>query len=443
MKKLSRFKRITLIALLIIAFAFACITVPFINPIEVEGRLIPYNYTIHGTYVSIDRYTGGSHDVEIPSYIWFRPVKEIQVDAFEESYYLESVTIPDTVETMTESFYMCVHLKNVSIGKRVKELGGAQFLGCWELEEIVIPENVERLEKDTFNGCVALESVTFYNSDVEIKEGAFRNCNFDILTLMAEKGSTIEAYAKEYGIKFEELDMTLVQDLPKDVAEGGKEGDYTYKVLEDGTVCLLKYFGKEEVIVVPSEIAGKKVTMTLATFRDNRDVREVTIPDTIIHIGDATFENALSLEKVYGGQSVESIDWNAFAGCTWLIELPEFSNLKEIGILAFVDCRKLEYIHWGEKLKKVGYHSFWLCDELKSVELPEGLEEIEAGAFDNCFDIDKLEIPTSVTYIGDGAFPYEIKEDGSTIGEGFQLVVEEGSYAETYAIENKIPYEIK
>ena len=31
---------------------------PFFYPITVEGKFVPYEYTIHGTYIEINRYTG-------------------------------------------------------------------------------------------------------------------------------------------------------------------------------------------------------------------------------------------------------------------------------------------------------------------------------------------------------------------------------------------------
>jgi len=103
----------------------------------------------------------------------------------------------------------------------------------------------------------------------------------------------------------------------------------------------------------------------------------------------------------------------------------------------------LEHIELGENLKKIDYHGFGLCDELKNVELPNGLEEIGEGAFECCYGLDELEIPASVTYIGENAFPYVVEDDGTIIGQDFQLIVEDGSYAKTYAMENEIPYELK
>ncbi len=110
------------------------------------------------------------------------------------------------MEDLGSVFEYCINLENIKIGKNVKKIVDGTFGGCWNLKEIVIPENVEEITGFTFNACESLESVIFYNSTVEIGEDVFQYCNFDILTLKSEKGSTAEKYAKEYGIKWEVLD---------------------------------------------------------------------------------------------------------------------------------------------------------------------------------------------------------------------------------------------
>lgn len=42
--------------------------------------------------------------------------------------------------------------------------------------------------------------------DDETFNNGFSSCNFDILTLVSAKDSAVEKYAKEHGIKWEELE---------------------------------------------------------------------------------------------------------------------------------------------------------------------------------------------------------------------------------------------
>ena len=79
-----------------------------------------------------------------------------------------------------------------------------------------------------------------------------------------------------------------------------------------------------------------------------------------------------------------------------------------------------------------------------NVELPDGLLEIGKFAFSNCRSLTKIKIPATVTKIDSDAFAFAGKDEwtGSdyiTIYP-FTIHAPAGSYAETYAKENNIPF---
>lgn len=74
-------------------------------------------------------------------------------------------------------------------------------------------------------------------------------------------------------------------------------GDFTYTVLEDGSVEISKYTGAGGTVEIPEEIDGKKVTS----------------------IGYNAFYNCSSLTEINILSSVTSIGWNAFNGCDNLL----------------------------------------------------------------------------------------------------------------------------
>lgn len=51
------------------------------------------------------------------------------------------------------------------------------------------------------------------------------------------------------------------------------QGDYEYKVTDDGTVTIVKYLGDDEVVSVPEKIDEKKVTVIgKKAFYNNREI---------------------------------------------------------------------------------------------------------------------------------------------------------------------------
>lgn len=107
--------------------------------------------------------------------------------------------------------------------------------------------------------------------------------------------------------------------LPK-YAKLGMTEDFDYKEYVDH-IEITKFVGRKKVVVVPGEINGKPITsIGRYAFAYNRNIKEVTLPDT-----------------------VRIIQSGAFVGCTFLEKLNiNLNNLKSVGRRAVNWCGKLD-----------------------------------------------------------------------------------------------------
>lgn len=107
--------------------------------------------------------------------------------------------------------------------------------------------------------------------------------------------------------------------------------------------------------------------------------------------------------------------------------LPEKINgftVTEIADRAFYEA-SLETLSLPDSLQRIGDSAFACCFGLTGdIVLPESVVEIGDTAFSACDNIQSIAIPAGVTSIGAWAFPSS---------EQFTLIVEQGSYADTYA----------
>lgn len=72
-------------------------------------------------------------------------------------------------------------------------------------------------------------------------------------------------------------------------------GDYQYRVLENGTVEIANYKGKDENFVVPGELGGKTVTsIGDYAFSDCKSLRSITLPESVTFIGQDAFKKCSS-----------------------------------------------------------------------------------------------------------------------------------------------------
>ena len=72
--------------------------------------------------------------------------------------------------------------------------------------------------------------------------------------------------------------------------------DYTWSDNGDGTCTITEYIGPGGAVTIPSSITWLTVTIIgNDAFRDNGSLTSVTIPDTVITIGDRAFWNCTNL----------------------------------------------------------------------------------------------------------------------------------------------------
>ena len=127
----------------------------------------------------------------------------------------------------------------------------------------------------------------------------------------------------------------------------------------------------------------------------------VTIPNTVIEIGEKAFNRCYSLKSVSIPSSVTKIgDWGFSATRLASVIIP--NSVKSIGKYAFSVCDELTSITIPESVTYIGNDAFASCRSLKSVSLPNTISNI--GFFDFCSSLTSIIIPNSVTNIDAYAF---------------------------------------
>ena len=145
------------------------------------------------------------------------------------------------------------------------------------------------------------------------------------------------------------------------------------------------------------------------------------------------------------GTGTTQLEYQAFDDDT--VEITDCDNeaAGELEIPAEID---------GKPVTSIGDGAFSVCSGLTKITIPNGVTSIRDGAFSNCSGLTEITIPDSVTSIGDNAFSdcsglteITIPDSVTSIGDyafydctNLTIYGYTGSYAETYAKENDIPF---
>lgn len=248
-------------------------------------------------------------------------------------------------------------------------------------------------------------------------------------------------------------------------AVGDQDGDYIYTTSGSPAVATITgYTGDGGAITIPSALGGyatvaigesafdsanghlvTSVTIPSTVisignyaFRHCGALISVTIPDGVASIGNGTFQySALTYVAIPG--TVTSIGKDAFDFCTSLTAIDvdagntNYSSIDgvlynkdatiliqcpggkagtftipisvtSVGDFAFSGCLSLTSVTIPDSVTSIGYGVFFYCPSLTSVTIGSGVTVVGHYAFASCTSLASVTIPDSVSSIGDHAF---------------------------------------
>ena len=116
----------------------------------------------------------------------------------------------------------------------------------------------------------------------------------------------------------------------------------------------------------------------------------ITIPNSVIAIGDRAFSGCPHLQEINLPDSVISIGNEAFSGCTSLSRITIPNSITKIQYRTFLNCQSLESINLPKSVTYIGEDAFSGCSRLQSIKLPESLNDIDGNPFNGCKNLEIL-----------------------------------------------------
>jgi len=240
--------------------------------------------------------------------------------------------IGNNVEFIQCVFNECYNLRTVTLPMEIAQFSNYIFYYCNSLVAVVIPPNVTSIGTNAFEGDRNLKYVSIPFTCKDFGNNSFLSCEW-LYCFTLPKGCSLQQGVIQYDN--------------------------------------IKY------VVIPTGVTS----IPANTFRGNRLLQSMSLPDTITGIGQYAFESCSSLNEINIPNGVTAISTKAFQNDYVLKALTLPPNITTIS----------EYLCSA-------------CYALSSVNIPHGVTSIGKGAFLNCYMLVSITIPSTVTSIGDMAF---------------------------------------
>ena len=379
-------------------------------------------------------------ELEIPAQINGYKVTAIANGAFEDCSFLTTVTLPQTITSIGErAFAKCIGLQSIVIPKGVKQIADETFESCSQLTSISLPEGVVSIGENAFKGCSNLKALEVPTSLHSIAAGAFDGCE-NLYT--DENGFQYESEAKRVLISVPALGETPLE-IPESVRvivasafESYAEAYWDSNGIQYESEALEVLVDASRCTSTAVEIPESVQYIFPFAFANAGEIEELTILAPVQTFGEFAFAklapkklcaafvpeglSVKNLEVLVVPEGVETIQAEAFQGCTQVktLELP--TSLKTIEENAFEDVAptsvtasywpkgisvtRLERFNFPEGVSEIHDSAFEHCHYWTELALPEGLAKIGNNAFRNCDNLMKVTLPSTLATVNAYAF---------------------------------------
>lgn len=399
-------------------------------------------YSKYLTYIP-ERCFRGSNlaEFEIP-----KQVTALKTGCFEGTN-LERIDLSGIITLEEFVFFDCFNLKEIILSETITEIPDGFCRRCQCLEKINL-SHVQFIGASAFSECSnldagnlsakidrhAFEGTAVRNLDIKdisnLDKGVYQNCgNLESVTISGNGEIPDRLFSECNKLK----NVTIGEGVTA-VGDSAFFKTAVEKIILPSTVIVVRSDAFRECRQLREVILNDGLkTIAESAFKQTENLSEISIPDSVKHIGSGCFAcSGIKSVKLPENSAFTSILWETFFGCKNLetVKLPDSVNV--IDDYAFSECTSLRSINLDKvqvidssafaktaleyitlSARKIGSGAFAQCENLKKADLSGiGTKKLDSRLFFECMNLNKISLPKNQIKIfgGDCFYHTAIKE---------------------------------
>ena len=209
-----------------------------------------------------------------------------------------------TVTAIAEAVFKGkTNIENLTISENIENIGATAFQGCEKIEKVELPSTLETIGDKAFDGCSHLVSVTCNGATpATVGADAFPSYN---LTLNVSSDA-VEIYKKDATWGQFTTILGIVTSISDENADENTADYVDTTPSEDGanpTVTLVDGSDVHDAFAIPETVLINNISHAVTAiganaFKNNTNLKEVTISSNITSIGESAFEGCKNLASI-------------------------------------------------------------------------------------------------------------------------------------------------
>ncbi len=288
------------------------------------------------------------------------------------------------LKTIGASAFASGTMTEFTVPATVEEMGASVFSSCANLEHVYFAANSEGLSAiaDIGNNCFqssGLVEFTFPTTSADnlaLGTAIFKDCKKLTTVTLSDSITSIDGV---FSLCYSVTKLIVPESNPNLKSDPNAPLILTVDASSGKATSIKLAFGP-----IPTDAAGtyripEGITeISPSAFKNQKGIKKLILPSSLMIIGEYAFENCWSLETV-------------------TFDKPNEANLETIYSQAFKNCASLSSIEFGNSIKHIGYQAFVYCKKLGAITLREGFTSLGSQAFQNS-GVTSVNLPSTLVY---------------------------------------------